>query len=104
MVNCFSYSKARLSKERAAFFTVLLRSMGSIGNKLLLLVKGGLHRLGGPSGQEKDWNKDQENARESNIKADPQQPQRHGFFSGFDIWILSGVSRAFMPSAVSRMA
>lgn len=55
-------------------------SMGSIGNKLLLLVKGGLHRLGDPSGQEKDRNKDQDNAKESNIKADPQQPQRHGFF------------------------
>ena len=48
--------------------------MGGISNKLLLLVKSGLYRFGSPSGQEKDRNKDQDNAKESNVKADPQQP------------------------------
>lgn len=48
--------------------------MGGIGNKMLLLVKSGLYRFSSPSGQEKDRNKDQDNAKESNVKADPQQP------------------------------
>lgn len=48
--------------------------MGGISNKLLLLVKSGLYRFSSPSGQEKDRNKDQDNAKESNVKADPQQP------------------------------